>query len=113
MNRKFNVGDRIICITTGVIGTCIKFYIPTASSEQTMVLTDDGRKYHAPTSEWELYSNAQIREYKCDETNAQKMLNPYGEYVIEFAHNHGLSIDEAYEHPMVKARKIFFEATGM
>ena len=56
MNRKFNVGDRTICITTGVIGTCIKFYIPTASSEQTMVLTDDGRKYHAPTSEWELYS---------------------------------------------------------
>lgn len=113
MNRKFNIGDRIICTTTPVVGKCIKFYVPTASTEQTMVLTDDGRKYHAPTSEWKLYSNAQIRGYDCDEINNQNLLNPYGEYLIKFAHNHGLSIDEAAEQPMIKARKIFFDATGM
>ena len=47
--RKFNIGDRIMCVETGVVGKCIKFYIPTACEEQTMVLTDDGRRYHAPT----------------------------------------------------------------
>lgn len=53
LERKFNIGDRIICGETGVIGKCIKFYIPTACEEQTMVLTDDGRRYHAPTRLWE------------------------------------------------------------
>ena len=51
--RKFNIGDRIMCMETGVVGKCIKFYIPTAYEEQTMVMTDDGRRYHAPTSLWE------------------------------------------------------------
>lgn len=51
--RKFNIGDRIMCVETGVVGKCIKFYIPTACEEQTMVLTDDGRRYHAPTRLWE------------------------------------------------------------
>lgn len=54
MNRRFNIGDRIICTESGVIGKCIKFYVPTACEEQTMVITDDGRKYHAPTREWKL-----------------------------------------------------------
>ncbi|NBI91895.1 hypothetical protein D3Z45_15265 [Lachnospiraceae bacterium] len=53
LERKFNIGDRIRCVKTGVIGKCIKFYIPTACEEQTMVLTDDGRRYHAPTRLWE------------------------------------------------------------
>lgn len=52
--RKFNIGDRIICSESGVIGNAIKFYIPTACEEQTMVNTDDGRKYHAPTRLWVL-----------------------------------------------------------
>lgn len=52
MNRRFNIGDRIICDETGVVGKCIKFYIPTACEEQTMVLTDDRRQYHAPTRMW-------------------------------------------------------------
>lgn len=30
-------------------------------------------------------------------------LNEHGKYVMQFARNHGISIDEAYEHPMVKA----------
>lgn len=42
-----------------------------------------------------------------------EMLNPYGEYVLKFAENHGISIAEAYEQPMVKARYDFFCKTGM
>lgn len=52
MKRDFEIGDRIICNESGVIGKAIKFYTPTSCSEQTMVLCDDGRKYHAPTNTW-------------------------------------------------------------
>lgn len=52
MRRDFDIGDRVVCISSGVIGEVIRFYFPTACAEQTMVLTDDGRKYHAPTAEW-------------------------------------------------------------
>lgn len=46
-----NIGDRVIC-STGVKGTVIKIYRPTASEEQIMVRTDDGRMYHAPYHMW-------------------------------------------------------------
>lgn len=116
MSRRFNIGDRIICVTSGVIGTCIKFYIPTSCEEQTMVVTDDGRRYHAPTREWKLLQENEIRGYidnhnECDCN--QKTLNPYGEYLLKFAKNHNMSIDEASEQPMVKARLEFFNKTGM
>lgn len=53
MNRReFDIGDKVICVTSGVIGVVEKFYIPTACAEQTMVITQDGRRYHAPASEW-------------------------------------------------------------
>lgn len=50
MNRKINIGDMVICKSSGVSGKVIKFYTPTVCEEQTMILTDDGRKYHAPTN---------------------------------------------------------------
>lgn len=40
------------------------------------------------------------------------LLNPAGQYAVKFAQNHGISIDEAMEQPMVKARFEFFNATG-
>ena len=43
----------------------------------------------------------------------ERLLNPAGEYAVKFAENHGMSIQEALEHPTVKARRMFFEATGM
>lgn len=46
------VGDKVICVASGVRGTIEKFYRPTGCTEQTMVRTDDGRLYHAPTWEW-------------------------------------------------------------
>lgn len=42
-----------------------------------------------------------------------KGLNPAGEYAVKFAENHGISISEALERPMVKARFAFFADTGM
>lgn len=49
MNNKINVGDKVICIVSGVSRIVIKQYVPTASEEQTMVVCTDDRKYHAPT----------------------------------------------------------------
>lgn len=43
----------------------------------------------------------------------EKLLNPAGEYAVKFAENHGISIQEAMEQPMVKARMDFFNQTGM
>lgn len=114
MERKFEIGDRIICKISGVYGTCIGFYVPTSCEEQTMISTDDGRRYHAPTSLWELYTeNCESGIGYADEVSRATILNPYGEYVVKFAQNHGLTILEAVDEPMVKARKAFFEATGM
>lgn len=52
MERKFDINDRVICRESGVVGKVLRFYVPTSCAEQTMVLTDDGREYHAPTSTW-------------------------------------------------------------
>lgn len=52
MNRGFAIGDKVICMLTGVQGIVEKFYRPTACAEQTMVITHDGRRYHAPTNCW-------------------------------------------------------------
>lgn len=42
----------------------------------------------------------------------EKLLNPAGEYAAKFAKNHGMSIAEAMEQPMVKARFHVFNETG-
>ncbi len=83
MYRKFGIGDMVICKTSGVTGRVTRFYKPTACEEQTMVVTGDGRKYHAPTSEW----------VKIEETVQKRA--------------------EAYGQPMVKARHKFFCETGI
>ena len=46
------VGDTVVCIITGVQGTIVKIYTPTASEEQIMIRTIDGRLYHAPYRMW-------------------------------------------------------------
>lgn len=51
----FYIGERVICSESGVIGYIIKFYRPTASEDQIMVKTLDGRKYHAPARTWRPY----------------------------------------------------------
>lgn len=45
-----NIGDKVICVLSGVSGVIVKTYTPTASAPQIMVRTKDGRLYHAPYS---------------------------------------------------------------
>ena len=47
------IGDRVMCMVSGVRGVIIKIYTPTACAMQIMVRTYDGRLYHAPYSMWE------------------------------------------------------------
>ena len=121
----FSIGERVICSESGVIGDIVKFYRPTASEEQIMVRTLDGRKYHAPARTWKPYQlgftadHLFIDEFTTiglDLAHGKDMtgnlLNPYGEYVVKFANNHGISIDEAHQHPMCKARLVYFNGTG-
>lgn len=49
MNFCYDIGDRVIQIEDKVTGKVIKFYVPTACKQQTMILCDDGRRYHAPS----------------------------------------------------------------
>ena len=39
-----------------------------------------------------------------------ELLNEHGKYVLQYAKNHGISIDEAYKAPMVKAHLEYFNA---
>ncbi len=52
MSRRIEIGDRVICSESGVIGRVLKFYTPTSCEEQTMVEVDEGIEYHAPTRTW-------------------------------------------------------------
>lgn len=49
MDLVYTIGDRVMQIEDKVIGEVIKMYYPTACKQQTMILCDDGRKYHAPS----------------------------------------------------------------
>ena len=74
----------------------------------------------------EICAECQMGQYVCDILNTynrvrertvaneskETLLNPAGKYAAEFAENHGISIAEAMETPMVKARFVFFESTG-
>lgn len=56
-----------------------------------------------------------IYKEKCEEVSrlsGQSLLNPAGEYALRFAENHGISIKEAMESPMVKARFDYFNSAA-
>ena len=42
MKRQIEIGDKVICGASGVIGIVEKFYYPTACKEQTMIICSDG-----------------------------------------------------------------------
>ncbi len=94
MDRKFEVGDRIVCVTTGVVGLCLDFYTPTGCEEQTMVLTDDGRRYHAPTSEWIVTAKVDPRGYEGEETENNEFLKSCGGESVSFLEDYKQSILE-------------------
>ena len=104
--RNFHLGDRVVCTTSGVCGRAILFYTPTGQEEQTMIFTDDGRKYHAPTSEWVL--EGKICGY-IDEsiTTASLALEALGRSLAEFTeavHEHDLALSEAVEAVVTLAK---------
>ena len=49
MDFGYDIGDRVMQIQEKVIGKVIDMYYPTTCEQQTMILCDDGRKYHAPS----------------------------------------------------------------
>lgn len=57
---NIKIGDKVICCESGVVGTVVKKYFPTACEEQTMIKTADGRLYHAPTRTFRKYQNGII-----------------------------------------------------
>jgi hypothetical protein len=57
IKRRINIGEKVICSESEVVGYVVKFYTPTACEEQTLVMTDDGREYHAPTRTWVPYKD--------------------------------------------------------
>lgn len=104
-SMDFYIGERVICSENGVVGDIVKFYKPTASEEQIMVRTLDGRKYHAPVRTWKPYQFGFTTDQLCLDEFAMigldlahgkdmtgSLLNPYGEYVIKFAENLGKRI---------------------
>ena len=46
------IGDRVVCMVSGVRGVITSIRTPTASEMQIMVCTDDGRLYQAAYSTW-------------------------------------------------------------
>jgi len=113
--NTLQLGDWVICSESGVVGRIINFYTPTACEEQIMVKTRNGRRYHAPKRLWKHYQfgveattvitdelSTTMGGIKASEYDGD-MLNEHGKYAIKFAQNHGISINEALEHPTVKA----------
>ena len=50
MDKQIEIGDKVVCIISGVKGVVVKQYYPTACEQQTMIRCADGRLYHAPTN---------------------------------------------------------------
>ncbi len=40
-----------------------------------------------------------------EDIESNPYLNEHGKYAVQFARNHNISIQEAYDHPTVKAHK--------
>jgi hypothetical protein len=83
--RKVNIGDTVLCTVSGVVGVVLSFYYPTSCEEQTMVLTEDGRKYHAPTYTWIKYDVEPL--YGSNMGPGYSTCNTYDKSVIRVAND--------------------------
>ncbi len=96
----------------------VKEYKPTGAECQILIKTLDKREYHAPMEEWvklkiSVSAIKDINQMLLQEKGyGSNNLNPFGEYVVNYAKNHGSSIDEAFDKQMVKARYDYFNITG-
>lgn len=96
------VGDWVICTESNVVGRIIKFHTPTSCEERITVVTRDGRHYRAPARTWKPYHFGRGTTTIYTDEGAS-LLNAHGQYAAKFAHNHGINIEKAMEHPTVKA----------
>lgn len=107
-NVTLQIGQQVICAKGGVVGRICALYTPIGEEEQIMVITRDGQKFNAPAKLWKPYQFGRTAtQVICDElaTKPDVLLNPHGQYAAKFATNHGISINEALEHPTVKAHQ--------
>lgn len=73
MKDDVKIGEKVICFESGVVGIVVKKYYPTACEEQTMIETEDGRLYHAPTRTFGKYQNGRIAK--------QTIIDELGDYI--------------------------------
>ena len=119
--RKFDKGDKVICRESGVYGAVIKFYTPTACEEQTLIRTDDGRKYHAPTRIFDVCTNGlKPGKVYIDEfafigvdlaTGPDRVtyLNAYNEHYISLLNlKSDTSLAKTYEKEMTQAYRNYY-----
>jgi len=109
MARRINIGDKVVCCVSGVVGKILKFYTPNSCEEQTLIETLDGRKYHAPTRLFNKMTVLSTPGY----TVPSEILTPYGQLVIRFSKSHGVTYEEALRHNICKARIQIFKEMGI
>lgn len=111
-------GDLVAHKENGLVGIVVKEYKPTGAECQILIKTLDKREYHAPMEEWvklkiSVSAIKDINQMLLQEKGyGSNNLNPFGEYVVNYAKNHGSSIDEVFDKQMVKARYDYFNMTG-
>lgn len=109
MDLGYTIGDIVMQIEDKVIGEVIRVYYPTACKQQTMILCDDGRKYHAPADTFIKVSELeeQIAKKIKDKPQqfamsaamplthdlAQPLLVPHDYRIIKIAENTTITID--------------------
>lgn len=127
MDLDYAIGDRVMQIENKVIGEVIKMYYPTACKQQTMILCDDGRKYHAPSDTFVKVSKIekQIANKIKDKSSqlamsaymplthdlAQPLLAPHDYRNIKVAENTTITIDlEELKKQLVES---YYEKIGL
>lgn len=78
MERYFEIGDVVANAVSGVVGVVDDFYTPRASVytepiEYTIVITETGHKYSAPTETWYLNTD----QYESDVSEYNNGLRSY------------------------------------
>lgn len=95
MKIDYDIGDRVIQIQDKVVGKVISMYFPTCCKQQTMILCDDGRKYHAPSDTFiKVYDRlAMSAGIKAGQDAAQPLFIPHDYRNIKVADGMTVTID--------------------
>lgn len=82
MRLGYDIGDEVIQVDDMIVGRVIKLYKPTACKQQTMILCNNGRRYHAPSESFiklnelkkEIVSKVKTRPPKLATSNAMSLV---------------------------------------